>query len=227
MQWLIEKQVSNIHFLSIDTGFAEPAWSTRLSSCADYAASHQVTVHFVRSKINFSDLVISRNQFPSPKFQWCASFLKGLTLLSKLDELDPDCTATLVFGKRRLDARRLKELPEFEVDQDFYEGRTLWHPLYLLENEEFFELIRRTGFQVLPHLSRECSPCIHQKKEELNLLSPDSTHRLEHLENQVKDYLFGEPILEARKCGVSGSDEKIPNLERFAQGCAQIWGCGE
>src|SRR4051812_6953959 len=96
MQELIERGLSNLHFVYVETGWAAASWKKRVAISTRYANEKGIIVHALKAKTTFSELVITRKEFPSPKFQWCASFLKGLTLLKFLDEFDPFCEALIV-----------------------------------------------------------------------------------------------------------------------------------
>lgn len=218
MQALIEKAVQGLHFIYVDTGWAGADWSERVHACSNYARNHGVVVHALKPQKTFSELVIDRQQFPSPKFQWCATFLKGLTIINHLDRLDPSCEARIISGKRRCDSRRYANLQEFDDEEEFYQGRRLWYPLWQMSNDEFVQLIKRTGFELLGQPSLECSPCIYSTVQDLPLVD---SQRLKALENQLNQTLFQDSLVSAveKKQGL--------DLQRFDSGCGASWGCGE
>uniref|UniRef100_UPI000374A920 hypothetical protein n=1 Tax=Legionella tunisiensis TaxID=1034944 RepID=UPI000374A920 len=191
------------------------------------ARKQGVIVHALSAQATFAEMVIDRKQFPSRKFQWCASFLKGLAILTHLDELDPACEAYIVSGKRQLDSRRYANLQEFEQQDDLYQGRTLWHPLWQTGNEAFTALIKRAGFSLLPHQSLECSPCIHANLGELKRLDAQALQRLDKLEQQINQTMFQQPINQLAKCSVKGRIKENLGLQQFDLGCGAPWGCGE
>ncbi|KTD20562.1 Phosphoadenosine phosphosulfate reductase family [Legionella lansingensis] len=228
MQTLIDRALPDIHFIYVHTGWAAACWSERISVCTDYAQKNQVQVHHLKAQSSFSEMVIDRKQFPSRKFQWCAGFLKGLTILNYLDEHDPSCEALIVSGKRRLDSRRYANLEEFELQNELYQGRTLWYPLWQTDNEEFMHLVQKTGFKLLPHASMECSPCIHMNRQQLKNLDSFSLERLQSLENNIQRTMFPESIDEL--CANSATRQKEYHglqLEQFDLGCGAPWNCGE
>ena len=47
------------------------------------------------------------------------------------------------------------------------------------------DLIRQAGFEVLPHRSAECFPCINANIADLRALDEQSIKRLEELENEM------------------------------------------
>lgn len=227
MQALLEKQHANIHFIYVETGWEASTWPDRIDACSQYARNQGVTVHILKAPATFAKLVEDRNQFPSRKFQWCAGFLKGLAIISHLDELDPQAEATIVSGKRRLDSRRYAHLEEFETEE-LYQGRSLWHPLWSTANEAFSQLIHRAGFVPLSHRSLECCPCIHTNSTELNSIDPPSLERLVQLEDQLHKTMFSESITTLsfpEKTSVKQASGFT--LDEFDLGCGAPWGCGE
>ncbi len=228
MQALIERGTAELHFVYAETGWAAAAWSERVLACSEYARSQGVMVHPLRAKATFSEMVIDRKQFPSPKFQWCAIFLKGLTLLNFLGEFDSAGEAWVVSGKRLCDSRHYANLQEFEQDDELYQGRTVWHPLWQTSNDEFIKLIQRAGFELLPQQSLECSPCIHAKAEELVHIDTQSIGRLATLEKAIGQTMYTLPINNTL-CAVSATPEGQNglNLQQFDGGCGASWGCGE
>ncbi|WP_058470540.1 phosphoadenosine phosphosulfate reductase domain-containing protein [Legionella jordanis] len=230
LQALIEKGVGNVHFVFVDTGWAQAAWSERVVACSEYAKAQGISVHGLTSTMSFADMVKDRKQFPSRKFQWCASFLKGLAILAFLDDFDPSCEALIVSGKRQSDSRRYTNLEEFERDNELYQGRSLWHPLWQTHDEEFIQLIRRTGFPVLNHASLECSPCIHWNTAQLQQLDAFSKARLQSLEDETGLTMFKEGITELSSISACPQIHARPNkidLLQFDLSCGAPWGCGE
>lgn len=230
MQALLEKGLQDIHFIYVETGWSASIWPERVSACMAYARENHIQVHHLSAPMSFADMVMDRKQFPSRKFQWCAGFLKGLPILNFLDDYDPACEALIVSGKRQHDSRRYANLQEYEFQNELYQGRTLWHPLWQTDKEAFLDLINRTGFAPLPHPSLECSPCIHLDKMNLKGLDSFSKERLQALEEETASSMFQQPITQI--CSVSEGLEKDKNpfefhLEQFDLGCGAPWGCGE
>lgn len=216
---LIEQGLANLHFVYVETGWSSAMWPGRVQEGSQYANSHGVTVHRLKPKANFSELVLQRKQFPCPKFQWCASFLKGLTISDYLEIFDPECEAVIVSGKRRYDSGRYSDLQEYEYDNPLYQGRTVWNPLWKTTNEVWKLLILQTGFEVLPHPSLECNPCIHNKLSDLVSLDASAVTRLEDLEKNLQQTMFGQPISQLRSNELSKEKSTGNNLTQFDRGC--------
>lgn len=227
MQALIEKGLRDIHFLYVETGWAASSWPVRVAACSEYARRQGVVTHILSAQATFAQMVRDRKQFPSRKFQWCAAFLKGLAILHHLDDHDPACEALIVSGKRRQDSRRYANLQEFEQQDDWYQGRTIWYPLWQTGNEEWTALINRTGFPLLLHQSLECSPCIHTNPAELNSLDSLAVQRLDELEQHIRQTMFPQPITQLSALSTEGEGKTGFTLDAFELGCGAPWGCGE
>ncbi|QBR84917.1 hypothetical protein E3983_11480 [Legionella israelensis] len=226
LQYLIDRALEELHFIYVDTGWSSASWSQRVKTCTAFAESRGVRVHHLSAAASFSDMVCDRQQFPSQKFQWCAGFLKGLTILNHLDDIDPFCEALIVSGKRRLDSRRYHDLPEYKEDDRYYNGRRIWHPLWQTSDEDFQALIAKTGFDVLSYASQECSPCIHLAEDKLGLLDPLAKTRLDRLEKKLNKTMFEKAIMEYSQESAAGH-QKQTGLEQFELSCGSPWCCGE
>src|ERR1700722_2467845 len=130
MQWAYENNLKDVYIISVDTGFAAESWIDRVKAAENFGKKCGFTVVRLQSNPNFQNLIQERQDFPSTKFQWCAGFLKGLTLLNWLDQHDPSCQSIIILGKRKADSRANFDLPEIILESEHYNNRKLWHPLY-------------------------------------------------------------------------------------------------
>lgn len=224
LQHLIDQAIKPLHVIYVDTGWSSPGWAKRVETCEAYAQKHQLHVHHIKAIADFRQMVMDRKQFPSSKFQWCAGFLKGLALLDKIDAIDPFCEAIIVSGKRRLDSKRFSQLNEYIEDDEYYNGRRIWHPLWQCNDHDFQTLIEKTGFEFLNHPSRECSPCIHASISDLQQLEQPSISRLNDLEQQLGLSMFEHPVCSYQQENPSTAPQA---LKQFDLGCGSPWCCGE
>jgi 3'-phosphoadenosine 5'-phosphosulfate sulfotransferase (PAPS reductase)/FAD synthetase len=154
IQWAIENNLPDLHVVFCDTGWSAAGWMVRVDKIHSFAESHGIKTHIVKS-IGMHELVRIKKGFPANAQQFCTAHLKGVPFLEWIDEEDKDCKAIVMVGKRRVESHARKDTPEFVFESEYHGGRTLWHPLYLHTNEERNELIKRAGFDVLPHRSLE------------------------------------------------------------------------
>lgn len=94
-----------------------------------------------------------------------------------------------------------------------------------MDNHEFCQLIQRTGVELVPQQSLECSPCIHTQAYQLANLDEQSIVRLEALEQVIGQSMYTKPIRQT----VLSQPENLSSLDlqQFDRGCGAAWGCGE
>jgi 3'-phosphoadenosine 5'-phosphosulfate sulfotransferase (PAPS reductase)/FAD synthetase len=144
----------------------------------------------IRPKVQFEELIRLKQGFPSQKFQWCSGMLKGIPFLNWIDAQDPDCSATVLIGKRREESVERSDTPEFVESSEFHGDRRVWHPLYLHTEAMRNDLVLRAGFEVLPHRSKECSPCVNANKADIRELSQFEIDRVKSLEADTGQTMF-------------------------------------
>lgn len=224
--------------VSIDTGLAAPSWLARVAAGEAYARTCGFAVYRLVAKQSFVDLVTTRKQFPNKKFQWCAGLLKGMTLLSWLDEVDPDCTASILLAKRRSTSRQLADLPLVIENSEHYGERRVVHPIAVMTDAIRDHLLTAAGFTRIPHRSLECDPCIHSLPRELAQLAPSNLEKIAQLEAQVGNFMFAPTHYEGAE-GIAAVVRKVQNggpasqlddassyYEVFDMGCGSPFACG-
>lgn len=214
IQWAIEQGLQNVVVISVDTGWASTAWNDRYKASFRFMESKRIPFRHVESPKSFEESVIDRGGFPSPKFQWCAPFLKGLVLNETLDEIDPFCSAVIHLPKLRVSSRANIKLQSGQPSE-YFQQRVLNYPLLDYSLEDRNKLITDAGFELLSHSSEECFPCIHSNQKDLLRMQMADKHRLENLEQTVGTKM---QILK---------DHSSDLGERYDMGCGNIWSCGE
>jgi len=144
IQWAYENKLPDVLVVSIETSWADEAWADTVEKCESYSRSCGFNVERIKPPESFSEYVLERKSFPNYKFQTCAIHLKGLTFLSYLNKKDPECKATILLGRRRVDSQLSADLPETVESSSHYGERKLWHPLYTHGEKGFLELIDKT-----------------------------------------------------------------------------------
>jgi len=161
-----------------------------------------------------------------------SGLLKGLPFLNWIDEIDQECKSIVMVGKRRAESEGRKTTPEFIESSDYHGGRKLWHPLYKHGDIERDSLLERAGFEVLPHRSLECHPCVNANRSDFHLLDADDIERVSSLEAVVGKNMFRP----ARHNGAQGIVNVVEWAKRgkyiegqedmFDAGCGSPFGCG-
>ena len=202
----------NVTVVSVDTGFEHPDWSLRVSAAEDYVRSLGFHVVRLQARPDFAGLVRAQGEFPTPKFQWCAVYLKGDTLRTWLEKIDPLKTAKIILARRRSQSPKFAELPEYVEQDEAFAGRLIWHPFYMHQEAEIEALLAITSFEWLAHRSLECDPCVNSSIAEFKRTILPVQKRLEDLEAEM-----GESFLQ------KNTPDK-PFI--FDMGCGSPYGCG-
>ena len=186
LQWLKEHGEDDVVALHSDTGWAAPWWADRviegerLAKELGYETARTVSV-------GMEALVRQRKGWPAQQFQFCTTVLKIEPAREWLDENDPQKELTLCAGIRRSESQHRANWPEYVVDleNDIYPGHDSWFPLVRHTDEMRNELIERAGFEVLPHRSQECCPCINADAADIRALTEERVAYIEALENSM------------------------------------------
>jgi 3'-phosphoadenosine 5'-phosphosulfate sulfotransferase (PAPS reductase)/FAD synthetase len=235
IQWAHENDLSGVHVVYCDTGWAADWWPSRVEQGEELARGYGFSVHQVSAYPKFDDLMRMKRGFPSNMNQWCSAFLKAVPLNDIEDRIDPACTMTVMIGKRRAESVSRANTPEFIDSSEYHGGRRVWHPLYLHTDEQRNELIRRSGMPLLPHRSLECDPCVNANKGDIRRLSAERINRVEALEKEVGNTFFKPSahggavgIREVHKWACSGRGKYVPGQDDVFgdQGCGSPFGCG-
>lgn len=220
IEWVRQQALQNVYVLSVDTGWAAEGWGDRMVLANQYLAQNEIKHVRLKSEYSFEKLVRERQNFPSIKFHWCASFLKGLPILDWLDEVDPHLNATVLLAKRREQAPALHNLQEFELESHSYGDRKVWYPLYQRTLTQRNQLIQQAGFDILATRSLECDPCIYNQRSDFLRLSQTRQQQLKALEESIGRPMFAAPVDQDRD--LAGNDKST-----YYQGCGSEFGCGD
>lgn len=239
IQWAYSQKLSNVIVVSTNTGWAASNWSDHVAVCREFVKARGFKSIELKPAMSFAQLVKHRRNFPSPKFHWCANFLKGLTLLDWLDEYDVFNEAVILLAKRRAEAKASHDLPEFVEQHELYEDRKVWYPLYKHSLQQRDLLIKQAGFDIMKHRSLECDPCIYnQRRDFLKIHSSDVSH-VSKIEGEISRNMFPPEQFD----GAQGfehvvkwvkqhpdevNNEDAGNGERdvYYTGCGSEFGCG-
>lgn len=229
IQWAKHQALKDVTVVNVDTGWAAARWQERITAGQQLALGYGFQVETILSVPNFADLMQQRKEFPSSKFQWCSSTLKGLTLLDWLDEKDPYCEATILLGKTRFSSRANRQLAEHIKESEFFDDRAVWHPLVHQSQQSFHQLIAETGLSVLSHRSLECEPCINTTCFDLQQLVAVDLQKTQQLEQVVGKHFFPQgPIAQlAKQATLQQPSDNADYLEAFDKGCSSPFACGD
>lgn len=223
IQWAHEQGLENCFVVYADTGWAHPDWLDRVKSGETLAESCGFTTWRVRSRLQFADWVEFKKMFPTNKHQWCTSYLKIIPFGEFLEFIDPLCTATVIVGKRRAESKSQESTQEFERHSKYYTDRTVWNPLYKHSDCKRNELIKKAGFEHLPHRSLECCPCVNANRKDLREAPEICLDRVRALEKTTGKFMYST----TRYMGASGIDEVMEwaasGRGRYNRVQARLW----
>ena len=170
--WASAQKLQAVRVISVDTGFADPTWQAHVNEGKILVESLGFMWIRLIAKPDFIALVRAQGEFPSKKFQWCATYLKGETIRQYLEAVDPLREAKIFLASAHF-------TKEKEGSEDFGD-RLIVYPFYNQSED-------RT------QRSLECNPCV-------NDLVPHSNPRLEALEMELGQKFF-DPERQQQGCG--------------------------
>jgi 3'-phosphoadenosine 5'-phosphosulfate sulfotransferase (PAPS reductase)/FAD synthetase len=173
------------------TGWASKKWAARIELVRSWAGERGIEfIELNKDGLTFPQLIHDRKGFPMPGKTWCSLHLKALPFLTWADEVDPTRAAIVMVGKRRDESPARKDTPEWVGVSDRHGDRTLWHPLAYVTEADRDKLLTDAGFEVLPHRSGECTPCVNANRKDMVAMEQDDIDKTEALEGVVGQNMF-------------------------------------
>jgi len=205
LKWIeLDGKLDNIAVVYNNTGWSHPDWKERISLIRGLCECNGW--HFYETEsVGLEQLCLDRKMIPRFGAQFCTEQLKIAPSLALMDRLDPDKEACVMTGVRREESSRRANFPEWTENSKGHGGRLLWCPLVRHTEEERDHLIWLAGFEVLPHRSRECYPCIYANKSEVAALDEDRIDRIRIIEDNIGASFFNPK----HKLGAKNIDEAI------------------
>ncbi|MGE4349344.1 MAG: hypothetical protein AB7D28_06240 [Candidatus Berkiella sp.] len=238
IQWFHQHKaanIKNIFVCYINTGWAAQNWHQQVERGEALAKHYGFQVVHLDAPYSFASLAKQRNSVPTPKFQWCAGFLKGIPFLQWLDEKDPAGEWLVALPKRQAIYRKI--VPEYIEHCEHHGDRTVWHPLLNLDNEQRNVLLKAAGFSPLNHRSLECDPCVNSSLLEIKNLAKLDQEKVEILEADLNQPFFPkfnkniqliirEHLTQNAHPKMNLSAVEAPMMDKFSMGCGDPFGCG-
>jgi len=235
IQWASEQALKNVYVVSVDTGWSAPGWLERVQSVLDWSKTLGMTPTLLTPTAQFESVIQAKGHFPTQKFQWCASLIKGMPILQWLDDIDPDYTATVMVAHRRDVAPAYFRLPEHIEVSDFYGDRPVWHALYQHTHQDCQNLVEKTP--IAWHTARgralECDPCINSNARDIACVDIRNIKKTAALEASIGQPMFAQDIYQGTPNMVAFRDSAFcpePQVQQdmslFTMGCGDPYGCG-
>jgi len=180
VQWAIENNLPDLHVAYSNTGWAADFWAERLDKFR--ALVETVGVYHEIASEGMVSLVTRKRGWPRNGMAFCSFELKIKPAMAWLETIDPDQEATCLVGIRRSESAKRAQWPEWVEESENHGGRSLHSPLVRYSDDERNELILRAGFDVLPHRSMECYPCVNAGRADIAMLDSARVDYIESVE---------------------------------------------
>lgn len=184
IQWAVEKGLTSVVVAYSNTGWAAKFWPDRVARACDWVRKLGFGFEQLPSQ-GMVDLARSRKGWPRNGLQFCTTELKIVPAQKWLDSVDPEKESICLVGVRRAESRVRSSWPQWIEESGNHGGRSLWSPLYAHSATERDELLDRAGWDVLPHSSMECSPCVNANRNDIRMLTEDRIALIEKLEEEM------------------------------------------
>lgn len=208
IRWAYENGLKGVSVLYSDTGWSADWWVDRVEKGESLAKSYGFSTARTKSE-GMLDLVRRKKGWPAGggMGSFCTAELKVLPALEWLEINDPKAEAICLTGVRREESGHRSDAPEHTADSERHGGRDLWQPLVRHTEEMRDALIKRAGFDVLPHRSMECFPCVNANIDDLRMLTDDRIDLIDITEQELGFTSKGKPRVmfrPARHKGATG-----------------------
>lgn len=198
IQWLAEHKLApgiksdEVTVAHSDTGWAAPWWKDRVAKGVEWVHAVGFKTAVIPS-IGMEALVKLKQAWPRNGMQFCTEELKIVPARKWLNEHDPEGDATAVCGVRRCESPKRATWPEWKEESAAHGGRPLWSPLVAFSDEQRDALLGRAGWEVLPHRSQECYPCVNSARSDLVLVDEERLAMIERIETELGLSSTGKP----------------------------------
>ncbi len=222
VQHTFEKGLKNVAVAYSNTGWAASWWPLRIAKFKAWVEALGFQFYEIESE-GMEFLVHRKQAFPANGMQFCTTELKLIPAQKWLDSIDPEKNAVCMVGIRREESEKRRNWPVLTIASENHGGRDLLAPLADVRAYERDYLLKRAGWEPLPHRSKECSPCVNLNKADGRNLEEPEIERVERIEGdtgltmfRVKKHMGASGIREIVKWANSPKGRYNPN---------QISGC--
>lgn len=201
LQWAHEQELSGVAVVFTDTGWMADGWAERVERAEAWVRGLGFTPYRT-SSMGFRQLARDKKGIPTQRYQWCSFFLKIEPGMRWLAEHDPDARAVCLVGVRREESDDRAEFPAYLLNSANHGRRVMVAPFVDMTEAERDVLIRRAGFEPLPHRSRECR-CINSNRNDMRRFTDADWQAIAEVEAEVGKTFFRPK----RHMGATGASE--------------------
>jgi len=188
LQWAHEQELSGVAVVFTDTGWMADGWAERVERAEAWVRGLGFTPYRT-SSMGFRQLARDKKGIPTQRYQWCSFFLKIEPGMRWLAEHDPDTRAVCLVGVRREESDDRAEFPAYLLNSANHGHRVMVAPFVDMTEAERDVLIRRAGFEPLPHRSRECR-CINSNRNDMRRFTDADWQAIAEVEAEVGKTFF-------------------------------------
>lgn len=188
LQWAHEQELTGVAVVFTDTGWMADGWAERVERAEAWVRGLGFTPYRT-SSMGFRQLARDKKGIPTQRYQWCSFFLKIEPGMRWLAEHDPDTRAVCLVGVRREESDDRAEFPAYLLNSANHGHRVMVAPFVDMTEAERDVLIRRAGFEPLPHRSRECR-CINSNRNDMRRFTDADWQAIAEVEAEVGKTFF-------------------------------------
>jgi 3'-phosphoadenosine 5'-phosphosulfate sulfotransferase (PAPS reductase)/FAD synthetase len=189
VQWAKDNGLENVAVGYSDTGWAASEWPARIERFKVWVQSLGYEFHTIESE-GMEALIRRKKAFPANRPKFCTYELKILPAKKWLDSIDPPSEAVCMVGVRREESAARQAWPEYVESSENHGGRSLWAPLATMVDDSRNDLITKAGWEVLPHRSKECSPCVNANRTDFRNLGLIEIEKVRKNESEMNRTMF-------------------------------------
>ncbi len=189
VQYAIEEKIPNICIAYSNTGWAASWWPLRMERFKSWVESAGVMYSEIPSE-GMENLIDRKKGWPANRPKFCTFELKIKPAQEWLESVDPAKAAICMLGIRRSESESRRSWPRIIERSESHGGRELWSPLIEYSDADRDELVRRAGWEVLPHRSKECSPCVNANRADFRHLGEAEIDRVRRNEERTGRNMF-------------------------------------
>jgi hypothetical protein len=158
-------------------------WAERIKAMCKFCTDNDIEFNEVSLPLGLADLALKYGSFPSHQMWWCTRELKIKPLVDFRLKNGFDYENSTVFIGVRADESEKRKNTTSTGEKDGFDAV---YPLAYLKAKERDKLIKKTGFDILPHRSKECDPCIFEgTKKHIMSLEPEKVELINRLEIKI------------------------------------------
>jgi 3'-phosphoadenosine 5'-phosphosulfate sulfotransferase (PAPS reductase)/FAD synthetase len=180
-QFCVQAKMKELHVAYSDTGWSADWWPERIQKIKSYVESCGAIFHIIESE-GMVNLIKRKKAWPANGMAFCSYELKIKPAMEWLESIDPEKEARCLVGVRREESARRRQWPLIVDESENHGGRQLYSPLVAHTEEQRNLLIKKAGFEVLPHRSMECYPCVNASKADIRMLPKERIDYIEAVE---------------------------------------------